>query len=125
MATETLGLDYLHDATDLSDYRTFTSPQLSGQPSDGSRFEPMASGRVRLITPVGALQTYQIQWIFVDRATLAWLNSKKRRLMLWRDTVGRGVFGAFVHPQESEVGHGLNECHVALAFTEITHSEAV
>lgn len=125
MASVTLTYDYLHDVGDLTDFHSFTAPTLGEQPSDGSRFELMASGRVRAIFTTGKIRTYQISWIYVDRDVVAWLRTKERQLMLWRDTTGRAVYGMFLTPSISEVGQGLNQCHVGLTFVEVTYNPAV
>jgi hypothetical protein len=127
MATVTLTQVWFHNRSDLSDYVTLDATQLWDQTASPGQVRRFAGGRLRSITTTGNHRQLSITFELVDRDTVDQLRDWTGVTLLYRDPLGRNLFGVFHEPWILELPTtGVDSVYqVSLTFEEITDTVEV
>lgn len=128
MATVKLRSVQLNDREDPSDFLVLPEGaglELSRTKSLPATYLTTISGRVLRRGSAGRTWPWTITVAFLDRESLAWLDTHLGRTLCVRDPFGQKVFGAIDSLPESAVKHPDRLVATSLTVTEITVSEAV
>lgn len=133
-STVTLDALFLNDAEDPSDFRTFAYVGDSYQVRDslgGGVESGYASGRSRAYATEDDTTTVSFTAANLTGDDLAWLKSKRGRVLCFRDFLGRKVFGMFhdIAPELSTAPAGsrwaLANTTAQVTLQSVTFDESV
>lgn len=122
-ATLTLNKVYLHDSDDLSDLVAFYSKDRGDDRARSAGVRSYAGGVRRVVTRVGRSQSLPVTLVLVDDASLVKLDDWMGHVLLFRDHLGRVVFGSY--PALSVVDHKDGTHDVSFAFEMVTQTVEV
>lgn len=124
MASVTLSTLWVSDAANPSQSYALPLSSLKWKTTKTGDVRTYGGGRRRLVTRKGTYRTADISLSFADRTTVRLLESWAGRLLLFRDPMGRKVYGVYLEPQIEEID-GDDGASVSFTITEVTRSEEV
>lgn len=125
MASITLDRAWVHNGADPSDNRRFWSAQPPPSDDDAvaGDIRAAADGTLRLVTTGERRRTIPVGLVDVSDQELAWLRALAGQLVLYRDSWGRKLWGAYLSVGVTRLPD-VN-WRVTLNLLEVTHSESI
>lgn len=124
MAVVTLTKLWLHEAADLSEYRSWYSTDRRDGRDQAGEVREYANGRRRLVTTPAKAQKLGVTVRLVTDDDLVWLDDHAGTLLMLRDHRGRVVFGSYftldIVDYDDQSGYD-----VSFAFESVTYSVEV
>ena len=125
MASVTLTTGWLHLAASPSTYVTLDAQAVDEVASRPVEVERYAAGRIRSVVRPGVGSGIKVAAAYVSRATADTLRTWVGETLMWRDPMGRKVFGVFDQLDIKETVGLHTKPSVSFQLIETTWDEEV